>query len=371
MIRKTLFLLPLIHAFCINIWAQEKLPLDPNLEIAASFGPYRPIGVSVTSNNRLFVSFPKQKEDHQYGLTEIINGRRVPYPNEDWNKQGDEKSHFVNVQDIFVDAQDYLWVLDSKPSSSGSIFGGPGKIDEGQFKLLKINTRTDQVERIYTFNDIDKEKSGLNDVRIDVPKNLAYLSDPGQAAIIILDLRTGKTRKALENTSFTLADPGLVLSYSGTAMRNTAGKPFLSNVNGIALTHDFNYLYFKPINKEYLYRIATRHLADSSLSSTVLQKKVENMGKVGVTHGLLADSQGNIYLTTSMDYSIKYLSSDGEIHTLTQDPRLLWPDSLGIGGDGYLYFSCAQLSRDPQWNNGISKVELPYRVFKVKLPQRK
>ncbi|WP_367208922.1 hypothetical protein [Sphingobacterium sp. R2] len=80
---------------------------------------------------------------------------------------------------------------------------------------------------------------------------------------------------------------------------------------------------------------------------------------------------GNIYLTSSIDYSIKYLSPDGKLHNLVQDRRILWPDSMGIGEDGYLYFSCAQLFKDPQWNKGIDEVELPYYIFKIKLPNSK
>lgn len=60
-----------------------------------------------------------------------------------------------------------------------------------------------------------------------------------------------------------------------------------------------------------------------------------------------------------MDYSIKYLSPDGKRHTLIQDSRLLWPDSFGIGSDGYVYFCCAQLQHDPQWNSGEDTVEYP------------
>ncbi len=339
-----------------------------NLLESASFSKYKPIGVSVNSHNRLFVSFPKLNDDYQYGLTEIVNGEKIPYPNEEWNKSGKEADHFVSVQDLYVDANDFLWVLDSKPSPSGSIFGDNGKAVEGKFKLLKINTKTNQVERVYTFDDLDKTKSGLNDIRVDIAKNKAYFSDPAQAAIIVMDLETGKTRKALEKTKFTLADPSIVLSYDGIEMRDKNGKPFLSNVNGIALTHDFKYFYFKPINKTHLFRIETHYLADEKLSEKELESKVEDVGDVGITHGLIADKKGNIFLTTSLDYTIKYLSPDGKLHTLLQDSRLIWPDSLGIGTDGYLYFSCAQLPRDPQWNNGQNRTELPYRVYKVKLP---
>lgn len=338
------------------------------LQEAASFGKYRAIGVSVNAANRLFVAFPKQNADYQYGLTEIVDGQRLPYPNEEWNKSGNAAEHFVSVQDIYVDANDFLWVLDSKPAASGSIFGDQDQEKQGKFKLLKISTNTNQVEQIYTFDDLDKSKSGLNDVRVDVEKNKAYLSDPGQAAIVVLDLATGKTRKVLEKTTFTLADPSLVLVYDGVEMRDKAGKPFMSNVNGIALTHDFKYFYFKPINKTHLYRIETKYLIDENLSEKELEKKVEDMGDVGVTHGLIADKKGNIYLTTSLDYSIKYLSSAGKLHTLVQDSRLLWPDSFGIGTDGFLYFSCAQLPQDPNWSNGKNRTVLPYRVFKVKLP---
>ena len=110
-------------------------------------------------------------------------------------------------------------------------------------------------------------------------------------------------------------------------------------------------------------------MADASFSEDELAAKVEDLGEVGITHGLIADKKGRVYLTNSTDYSVKYFDpEDGKVHTLVQDSRLLWPDSLGIGSDGYLYFSCSQLQRQPVWNDGKSKVDFPYQVFRVKLP---
>lgn len=367
---KNLFLknsfIAIISLYSMSISGQKYH--SDKLEIAANVENFKPIGVSVTSDNRLFVSFPKQEVNYEFGLTEIVNGKRVPFPDMEWNKAGDKDNHFVNVQDLYVDANDFLWVLDSKPSPSSSIFGDDGKAAEGQFKLLKINTKTNQIDRIYAFDDLDKTKSALNDIRIDTSKNKAYLSDPGQAAIIVLDLITGKTRKVLEKTPFTLADPSIILTYEGVEMRDKNGKPFISNINGIALTHDYKYFYFKPINQTYLYRIDTQYLVNENLAEEEIISKVEDMGNVGVTHGLIADKKGTIYLTTSLDYTIKYLTTDGKLNTLVQDSRLLWPDSLGIGTDGYLYSSCAQLPQDPNWNNGETKTKLPYNIYKVKLP---
>ncbi|SEK99080.1 major royal jelly family protein [Parapedobacter koreensis] len=370
--RKTAILLTLLGTMTsLNTNGQQHYHSDKLIPVA-DLGKRRAIGVSVSSDNRLFVSFPNQGKDHLYGLTEIVKGQPLPFPDEAWNAHsGDSATRFVNVQDLSVDAEDNLWVLDSKPAPKGSIFGGPNGTAtpaEGAFKLLKINLATNHVERVYTFDDLDKSTAGLNDMRIDTDKDLAYLSDPGRAAIVVLDLRSGTTRTVLQGHAYTTADPDIVLTYDGKEMRDRSGNPFRSNVNGIALTRDNRYFYFKPINKLNLYRIETQYLANASLTDTELASHVEDMGETTVTHGLIADDKGNIYLTSSMDYSIKYLSPDGTLHTLVQDSRLLWPDSFGIGSDGYLYFSCAQLQRDPQWNDGVDKVEYPYQIYKVKLP---
>lgn len=339
----------------------------PNLEEFASFGKAQPIGVSVSSGNRVFVSFPR-REPYLFGLTEIINGERHAFPNDDWNTGSDAEKSFVNVQDLYIDTNDQLWVLDSKPAPSGSIFGdNDDKQSAGQFKLVQIDLIDNTVKNIFTFDDLDKGNSGLNDVRVDTDRNLAYLSDPGQAAIIILDLTTGKTRKVLEQTVFTKVDEAIVLRYQDRDMVDSEGNPFRSNVNGIALTKDNDWFYFKPINATNLYRIATQFLSNPDLTEEELQEKVENMGDVGVTHGLIADPQGNIYLTTSMDYSIKRLTPDGQLQTVVKDPRLLWPDSLGIGEDGFLYFSCAQMQLLPQWNGGEDKLQYPFAVYRVKI----
>lgn len=343
-----------------HVSAQEKRYHSEELIPVVDLGPYQAIGVSVSSQNRLFVSFPRRSGPYRYGLTEVVDGQLAPFPDKEWNTaDAASKNGFASVQDLFVDAQDHLWVLDSKPS------GGNG---EGQFKLLNIDLKSNRIEKIYHFEDLDKVRSALNDVRVDTERALAYLSDPGLAAIVVLDLKTGKTRALLANTPYTLADPDIVLSYQGNEMRDENGKPFSSHINGIALSKDLTRFYFKPINQTWLFSIETAYLADTTLNEATLASKVEQVVEVGVTHGLEADAKGNIFLTNSLDYAVRYLSRDGTVHTLVQDDRLLWPDSFGIGADGYLYFSCAQLQMEATWNQGENKTQLPYTIYKVKLP---
>lgn len=351
----------LIFMTTISAFAQSKI------ETYAELGDNMAIGLSVNSENRLFLSFPNYDGDGKWTLTEWENGKLKAYPNTDWNTSGDYANSLVRVQDLFVDQEDNLWVLDSKPSPANSIFGDDKKQELGKFKLVKINTKTNKVEKVYLLDDLDKTRSALNDVRVDLKHNLAYFSDPGQGAIVVLDLKNETTKTVLAESPFTLADPGIVLTYGGIEMRNKEGKPFVSHVNGIALTHDYKYFYFKPINKENLYRIETKYLA-GTLSDSELAPKVEDMGKVGITHGLIADKRGNIYLTTSVSQSISYVSPSGEVMVLAKSPNIFWPDSFGIGTDGYLYFSDPQLQRLPDWNQGDRKTIFPYRVCRIKLP---
>lgn len=338
------------------------------LETVAAFGNHMAIGLSVNSQNRVFTGFPGADGDGNLSLVEIKDGKLTAYPDKAWNEKGDYGSHFLRVQDLFVDSNDMLWVLDSKPSPSANVFRDEAKDVPGQFKLVKINTKTDQVEKVYLFDDLDKARAGLNDMRIDTEKNYAYFSDPGMSAIVVLNLETEKTRVLLKGSPYTTIDKDFVLTYDGTVMQDKNGNPFTSAVNGIALTHDFKYFYFKPINKAELFRIETRYLADESLSDQDVAKHVEEVAKVGVTHGLVADKSGNVYLTTSEDYSISYITPKGEIKRLVQDPRILWPDSLGVGSDGYLYFTCAQLQLLAQWSGGKDRTAYPYRAYRVKLP---
>ncbi|ATL48902.1 gluconolactonase [Chitinophaga caeni] len=351
----------------LNMHAQKNFHSD-DLVPVASFDHSMAIGLSVNSENRVFVAFPNYDGGGKWAVTEETNGTIKAYPNEDWNHpNGNYATSFLRVQDMYVDAEDNLWVLDSKPAPGSSILGEGKNKARGQFKLVKINTGNNKVEKVYFFEDLDKSKAGLNDVRVDVQKNLAYLSDPGRAAIVVVDLNSGNSRTVLRESPYTLADPDVVLAYNGKEMRDRGGHPFRSHVNGIALTHDHKYFYFKPINQEHLFRIETRYLADPSIAAKALEDKVEDMGTVGITHGLIADRSGNIYLSTSTDFSISYLSPDGKVHRLVKDSRILWPDSFGIGNDGYLYFTCAQLQRLPQWNAGLDKTEYPYTVYKVRL----
>ena len=337
--------------------------LETPLVEVAEFGRHQPIGLAVSQRGRVFVTFPKRKTDYDYGLAEIVGGKRQPYPNAEWNQWDSLQatSRFVNVQALFVDQTDALWVLDpANPADEPPLLSG--------IKLLKINLATNKVERIYRFEDLPRERSGLNDVQVDTRNQIAYLSDPKLAALVVLDLRTGKSRLQLQGHKSTAAAPGFVLRIDDKEVRDKADKPFSSNVNGIALTHDYEYLYYRAINQTKLYRIETEVLRNAALKPTDVAARVEEVGETGISHGMIADANSNVYLTDSPNHAIRRVTPAGRFETIARDPRLLWPDSFGLGPDGYLYVTAAQIERTPKWNNGEDRVQYPFRLYKMKLP---
>jgi len=333
------------------------------LEQVHSFGRYQPVGLAISKSGRMFVSFPHWTDQYQYGLVEVTaDGQRRPYPDADWNRWDTTapRQHFISLQALFIDDDDILWALD--PANPNL-----GKPKPAGVKLLRIDLSTNRVTTVYRFDDLPLTQAGLNDIQVDSRRQVAYLSDPSRACLVVLDLKTGKSRSLLQKHPSTTADPNVVMTIDGKEVRDQSGKPFSSNVNGIALTPDFTYLYYRPITKKRLFRIQTRFLTDSTLTPDQVAAGVEDLGDAGFSHGMIADRAGNVYMGDSPAKTIRRYTPVGKLEPLVTDERLRWPDSYAVGRDGYLYVTVAQYERLPKFNSGQNKVNYPFWVYRVKL----
>ena len=360
--KLSIFFITLFLSMYTLTRAQDDLKESPRLMEVAQFDHYQPIGVTITKGGRIFVTFP-YRQPYEFGLAEIVDGQRRPYPDAEWNRHDSMQAanHFINVQAVWADDNNKLWVLD--PANPDDLEAKPEGV-----KLLRIDLATNKLEQIYRFEDLPRERTALNDVRIDTRRGLAYISEPKMAALIVLNLKTGKSRIVLKDDKSVKADPDFKLNLDGKEVVDDKGKPFSSNVNGIALTHDFRYFYYRAINQTKLYRMATEYLADESLTDAQLSTHVEVVGETGVSHGMIADAKGNVYTTDSPSKALRYVTPDGRFETLVRDKRLIWPDSYSVGTDGYLYLTCSQINRTKKYNKGEDKVEYPFRLYKIKLP---
>jgi sugar lactone lactonase YvrE len=344
--------------------ARAQTPGVPNGAIAlqsiAAFSTQQVTGIAVSHRGRVFVNFPDWSDDHGISVAEIVNGKPQPYPNQEWNSAGSPKDHFVCVQSVYVDESDMLWVLDpAAPKMKEIVPGGP--------KLVKIDLVKNEVVQTIPFDEkIAPPKSYLNDVRVDVKMQTAYLTDSGLGAIVVVDLATGKARRLLDDDPSTRADKDFHLEVEGRKLLTEKGEPPQINSDGIALDATAGMLYFHALTGRILYRVPTKDLRDSSLTKSKLSAAVERITETPPPDGMALGPDGKIYLT-DIEHSAINIFDPGtkKVSTLTADGRLRWPDSLAFGPQNTLYVTASQIENMPRFNNGKSTRTTPYQVFKI------
>lgn len=308
-------------------------------------------GVAVSREGRIFVNYPRWADFHYISVGEITaSGDIIPYPDEDMNKWNDSmkpNGHFICVQSVFIDDENYLWILDpASPQIAGTIDGGP--------KLVKIDLEKNEVVQKIVFGSVVvPRESYLNDLRIDNKGNFAYITDSGAGALVVVDLSTGKSRRVLADHYSTKAE-GISLVIEGREFQLDV------HADGIALDPDREYLYFQALAGRNLYRIGTRWLRDESLKDEELAKMVEFVGSTGAADGIAFGKDGMLYLA-SIEYNAirRFDPETGNTEVVIWDEMIKWPDSFSVTPDGSIYFTVSQLHLDQPGD--------PYMIFRFKL----
>jgi sugar lactone lactonase YvrE len=329
--------------------------------------PKQIAGVTISKTGRIFANFPRWVDEPTPSVGEVAaDGSLIPYPNEAinaWDKvPGDSaRDHFVCVQSVVVDEDDYLWILDpASPGFQAVVPGGP--------KLLKVNLATNGIEKQYHFDSVAApEKSYLNDVRF--AQGNAFISDSGLGAIVVVNLSTGNVRRLLEDHPSTKAEPGVEPVIGGKPWKFGDGTTPQVHTDGIAIDPEKKYVYYKALVGKTLYRVPVNALLDETLSSQALGNQVEVVAITEPTDGLEFDKKGNLYMTALEWNAIKVLSPDGKIKVFARATDFLWPDTIAMTHDGKeMIFSASQFHLMPAFNGNEDKRTPPYKVFRLKLP---
>ncbi|MDQ7982499.1 L-dopachrome tautomerase-related protein [Paraburkholderia sp. SARCC-3016] len=137
--------------------------------------------------------------------------------------------------------------------------------------------------------------------------------------------------------------------------------------DGIALSADGKTLYYSPLSSRHLFSVPTALLRDRNVPESDVEATVKDLGEKGASDGLESDASGAVYAGDYERNSIRKMNPDGSWQTIAHDPRILWPDTLSVGTDGYLYFTANQLNRMAQFNGGTDLRRKPYTLFRVKV----
>jgi sugar lactone lactonase YvrE len=344
--------------------------VGPPLETVKAFADdFRLVGIGVSARGRVFATAPSSNVRSQFSMVEVDpkSGAITPYPDAAWNNfsdHGDGKSEWISVQALWVDKADHLWALDSSLA----------KVDQERLppKLVEFNLATNKVIRQYDFRGVVSAKDSLNDLRIDLVHHYAYLTNIGsKGSLVVLDLKTGESRQVLVGGRSTFADPTQHLMFGSEIALRPDGSAAAIHADGIALSPDAQWLYYRPLTDHNYWRVPTSALRDAKLSDTDMTKKVEYLGSSALTGGLIMDSHGTLY-GGDLEHGTVVAITRTPSHTLStkifvSDPsKLSWADGFAISG-GYLYIADSHLW-EVAFKNNLPRSG-PFTIFKAKLPR--
>ena len=367
----------LLSSLCYGQEQARQEPYGAPLETVATFDGPLLTGVTVSNDGRIFVNFPQWGEKPPYTVGEVVNGKTVPYPDAEINRMDmdHQEDHLISVQSVVVDTSGKrLWILDT-----GSILMGPTSY--GGPKLIGVDLATNKIFKKNVFpRDVAWPDTYLNDVRFDLTRGkegMAYITDSGAFGIIVVDLAAGKSWRRLHEHPSTHPDSMFVPVVEGkVTMQYIPGqKPEYLRVgsDGIAITGEpggqHKWLYYCALTGRHLFRVSVDALSDPNLSEADTEKTIEDLGeKGGAGDGLESDAEGRVYISDYEHNAIHRRNVDGSIDTLISDPRILWPDTLSLASNGYLYFTSNQIERQNIFNkDGKDHRQKPYALFRIKI----
>jgi sugar lactone lactonase YvrE len=208
---------------------------------------------------------------------------------------------------------------------------------------------------------VAKTNTYLNDVRFDNRRNFAYITDSGLGGIVVVDLATGKSHRALDGDPSVMPDKSVKIVIDGKPVLGPTGETPSFHSDAIALSPDGEWLYYQPIAARTLYRVRT-----DALRAENGKPVPEKYAATFPVDGIWMDRNQNIYLSNLQQDGVSRLTTDRKIETVVTDHRIQWPDTFTEGPDGSIYVTASHINESPMFNNGKSTRTAPYAVFKFK-----
>ena len=285
-------------------------------------------GVAVSQSGRIFVNYPTWNDyPRDYQVAELVDGKLQAYPSPEANRD------FVCVQSVIADGENHLWILD------------PAKLRDKPVaktgaRLYEVDLSTNRITRIFVFPEtVARPGSYLNDVRLDLNRKVAYLTDSGEGGIVVLDLSTGDAWRALTDIPQVKANLQQIELCFHRPRYPCEPKAMVWNSPLTAIPC------ISPPWAGQTLRRTHRRAEKPKLTVPQRQRsiQVENPQNVP-TDGLILDGH-TLYMAdlpkeTLWTYDLK--KHQGKDPDLGQPLR--WADSFAKGPDGTLYFTTSQIN---------------------------
>lgn len=325
-----------------------------------------PGNVAVSPNGRIFLS------QHPFGGPEarvvelLADGSTAAYPNATWSGAiGGDGVGIAAIIGIECAPDGTLWMLDAGDATTPP-------------KLIGWDTFAERLRRvIHLPPPASRDVSFIQDLAIDPVRDAAYLADMGgispiddaRPAIVVVDLRTGASRRLLEDHPLLRAERGadMVIDGRPVEVEGAKGRGVEPRValNPIAIDPAHEWVYFGAMHGTSVHRVRAADLVDDSLDREALGARIERYGDKPVSDGLSVDQDGNVYITDLEGHAIGVTRPDGTYEPLIVDrERLQWPDGMSYAPDGRYYVTVNQLHRHPTLSAGEDRTAPPFLLIR-------
>ena len=342
---------------------------------AIKTGRYVPLQNAINGirvyDKKIFVTVPRFGEGVPSTLNTLVNARRSflssrtvlkPYPSWEMQTEGN-CSAFQKVQNIEIDPkQGIMFVIDT----GGRRYDCPAK-------LVIYNVAKDVEIHRHIFPDevVSRGTNYLNDLVMDYVNGqvgFLYITNTRDYTIVVYDVKNDK--------SYSFSDPSMNPEPGKTDVRVLNDVIQVTNgVNGIAISSNFDYVYYSPIAGTGLYQIPTRVLRNSSADFSAHVRKVGEKPSQG--DGMIMSTKNSLFFSVLSKNAvamwelhkdvIKYGGEDKVMmDTLTyeaNDPSMEWVDSLALDQSGFLWFTTSRLQL--YFNNKLSNDTINFRIWRA------
>ena len=327
------------------------------LEVVADL-PLPPGNVAVSKTGRVFFTFHPEASP-QIHVAELIGGKPVAYPDEDFQNEKTGGMHFQTPLSLRIDRQDRLWVLDYAHYGIG-----------GQPRLVAFDLAKNEMVDYFDFpSSVAGRLSMLNDFQIDPSGRRIFIADTSlfgmHPALIVYDVENRRARRILERHP-SVMPMNYRMNAAGRDMSLWGLLTLKIGVDSIALDKEGTWLYYGPLSGDRLYRLPVKDLANGALSDAEISQRVKVWGRKTLSDGLTMDVEGNVYLSDIEHSAILRLQPDHRLVTIAKDPRLRWPDGFSFGPEGWLYVTCSALHQVILERPSSMRGHGPFQIFRFK-----
>ena len=328
-------------------------PAAGKVEVVAEL-PIRPGNVAAASGGHIYATVHPLDKPTGVQLIQITGKHQYrAWPSAKYQNDG---THFTDDRidsplGIYRDSRDRIWIVDMG-------------LNIGKTRIWGFDSRSEKlVKRIDLPADIAPKGSFVQDLVVDDKNGWIYLADIANPGLIAVNIESGVARRFGNHPSLN-AEANVAMVIDGKQV-NFNGKPAEVAVDPITISADKETIFFGAMNGHSWYSVPAK-LFRNGASDADIARAITRVGDKPISDGAATDNKGNHFFTNLTDHGIDMLTSEGKLTPFVRDPRLVWPDGVQFGANGWLYISVNQLNTTPAFTGGADEGKAPYYILRVK-----